>query len=247
MQGIYKFTCKINNKVYIGQSVNIENRFKSHLSNYNNKNLKDYNTKFYRALRKYGISNFSFEIIEEVKNKELLNSREIFWISYFDSFKNGYNSTQGGGAVTENCELHPNAKNSNKRILQLKELLLKTEISQYELAKNFNITQSEVSNINQGKKWSSLGNYEYPIRKNEARLKGEANPKAVLTDEMVNTIRQRYVNEIGREIYKDYQQLCSYTTFERALLGKTYSYLPIYKKKEKKWIQIFNQSCIDYP
>ena len=77
MQGIYKFTCKINNKVYIGQSVNIENRFKSHLNNYNNKNLKDYNTKFYRALRKYGISNFSFEIVEEVKNKELLNNREI--------------------------------------------------------------------------------------------------------------------------------------------------------------------------
>ena len=67
MIGIYKLTNKINNKVYIGQSINIENRFQQHKNNCLNENLKDYNTKFYRALRKYGVENFTFEIIEELK------------------------------------------------------------------------------------------------------------------------------------------------------------------------------------
>lgn len=52
MQGIYKFTNKINNKAYIGKADNLEERFKSHKRNYNNDNLQDYNTKFYRALIK---------------------------------------------------------------------------------------------------------------------------------------------------------------------------------------------------
>lgn len=235
MIGIYKITCNINNKVYIGQSVQIEQRFKNHIINYNNKNLKDYNTKFYRALRKYGIENFNFEIIEKLGSTDLLDEREIYWISFYDSFKNGYNSTSGGGNVTDNCELHPNAKSSNEKILKLKEELLNTKISQYDLSIKYKMTQSEISNINRGKRWAALGKYEYPIRKEEARLSGENNPKAVLTDSIILEIRKRYVNETGKEIYKDYNTLCSYTTFERALLGKTYSYLPVYKKKEKRW------------
>ena len=41
MQGIYKITCKVNGKIYIGQSVNIETRFKSHMNNFKNENLKN--------------------------------------------------------------------------------------------------------------------------------------------------------------------------------------------------------------
>jgi hypothetical protein len=52
----------------------------------------------YQAFNKYGIENFNFEEIEEIENS-LLDEREKYWINYFDSYKNGYNSTLGGRLV----------------------------------------------------------------------------------------------------------------------------------------------------
>lgn len=240
MQGIYKITNKINGKVYIGQSVNIEERFKSHKYSYNNSKVSGYNTKFYRALRKYGIVNFSFEIVEEVLNRQDLNDKEIFWIKYYDSFKNGYNSTLGGGIVTEKCELHPNAKHTNDEILNLKELIYNTNIPFKDLSILYNISESEISQINNGKKWVSLGEYHYPIREQQFRHKGESHFYTRLSNEIVMLIRHRYVNENAKDIYEDYKYLCSYSTFERALMGRTFSYLPIYKKKIKQWVSLNN-------
>lgn len=237
MIGIYKVTCKVNKKVYIGQSLNVEGRFKAHINNHTNKNLKgDYQTKFYRALRKHGIDNFTFEIIEIVKNPMDLNEREAFWVEKYNSFARGYNSTPGGDAVTGGNDLHPNAKNSNKEVLELKRKLVETKISQGDLAKEYGITQSTVSLINLGKIWNSLGEFDYPLRKVEARKSGQENARTVLNDNIVNTIRNRYQYETGKEIYQDYKDICSYTTFERALTGRTYKYLPLYKKREQIWI-----------
>ena len=92
MIGIYRFVNKINNQSYIGQSIHIEQRYKEHLNEIKNTRR---NTKWYQAVRKYGIENFNFEILEECKANEL-NEREIYWISYYDAYKNGYNSTPGG-------------------------------------------------------------------------------------------------------------------------------------------------------
>lgn len=97
MIGIYKVTNKINNKSYIGQSKNIEQRWHTHKISPYNKNSTQYNTLFYKAIRKYGINNFSFEVLEEC-SIENLNEREIYWIAYYDTYnKNkGYNMTKGG-------------------------------------------------------------------------------------------------------------------------------------------------------
>lgn len=92
MIGIYKITNKINNLSYIGQSINIERRWQEH------QREKD-NTLIHKAIREYGIQNFSFEIIEECSLDEL-NNKEIYWIKYYDTFNNGYNMTLGG---SPNC------------------------------------------------------------------------------------------------------------------------------------------------
>ena len=205
MKGIYKFENKINGKIYIGQSINIEKRYKEHFYAHTNPNDKGYNTKFYRALRKYGFENFTFEIIE--KDIEDLNSREEYWVQYYNSYKAGYNSNLGGDKVTENNENHPNAKLKNLQILEIKQYLLETRISQYELAKRYGLTQSEISQINTGHKWGNLGYYEYPIRKDE-KAKGQDSPRAVLNNDLVLEIRKRYVNESGKQIYKDYKDIC---------------------------------------
>lgn len=99
--GIYKFENKLNNKVYIGKSTNIYVRYKVHLKNVANGKT----TRFYSALRKYGIDNFNFEIIEECPKKRL-NERERYYISIYNSNdpSYGYNMTVGGdGGKT--CEV----------------------------------------------------------------------------------------------------------------------------------------------
>lgn len=88
--GIYKVENLINGKIYIGQSVNIENRKLEHLSH-----AGCDKTKFHRALSAYGKNNFKWSILEEC-DRDKLNEREIYWISVYDSFKNGYNMTSGG-------------------------------------------------------------------------------------------------------------------------------------------------------
>ena len=87
--GIYKITNLLNQKSYIGQSINIEVRFNKH------KTAKD-DFYIHRALRKYGIENFSFEIIELCDLLQL-DEKEKFWINYYNSLvPNGYNMIPGG-------------------------------------------------------------------------------------------------------------------------------------------------------
>ena len=58
------------------------------------------NTKFGKAISKYGWENFSHEILEEnIDNLKEAQEREKFWIKQLDTFKNGYNSTEGGDMV----------------------------------------------------------------------------------------------------------------------------------------------------
>lgn len=100
MVGIYKITNQINNKVYIGQTQDIERRFRQHHTEPFNENSTTYNVLLYRAIRKYGIENFSFEIIEQC-NQEALDCREKYWIAYYKSYIHapnawGYNMTEGG-------------------------------------------------------------------------------------------------------------------------------------------------------
>ena len=47
-------------------------------------------------MRKYGIENFTIEVIEEVADEQSLNEREIYWIEYYNSYGHGYNATKGG-------------------------------------------------------------------------------------------------------------------------------------------------------
>lgn len=91
---IYKITNTLNNKIYIGQTIkSVEKRFQQHKNNSN----KPYFSQIvlYKAFNKYGIENFKCEQIEEVINEQL-DDREKYWIEYYDSYFDGYNSTLGG-------------------------------------------------------------------------------------------------------------------------------------------------------
>ena len=89
---IYKISNDINDKVYIGKTTRtMECRWSDHL-----KASYYMNNKLYYAMRKYGQNHFTIETIENDIPEDILNSREIYWIKYYDSYYNGYNSTTGG-------------------------------------------------------------------------------------------------------------------------------------------------------
>ena len=91
---IYKITNKINGKSYIGQTIqNVKERFYQHCATKCSQAVL--NMVIHKAITKYGKSNFTIEVIEEVESANL-NDRERYWIRYYDSYNNGYNSTEGG-------------------------------------------------------------------------------------------------------------------------------------------------------
>ena len=102
---IYKATSTTTGKVYIGQTTQtLQERINQHNSHaYGHQ----YNYHFHNAIRKYGAEDFTYEIIEDnIKNAEILNEREKYWISYYNSYYDGYNSTMGGdGSVRRDDEL----------------------------------------------------------------------------------------------------------------------------------------------
>lgn len=94
MAYIYKITNLINNKCYIGKTLNtIQERWREHCSDY--KKRDEEKRPLYSAMSKYGIENFKIEEIEQC-NEDIVNDREKYWIEYYGSFKNGYNATIGG-------------------------------------------------------------------------------------------------------------------------------------------------------
>ena len=94
MIGIYKITNTIDNKCYIGQSVDIKARWRSHKYE---AQTGESQLPLYAALREYGIDAFKFEVLEKCSLKqEILDEREHYWIEYYNSYNNGYNSTLGG-------------------------------------------------------------------------------------------------------------------------------------------------------
>ena len=90
---IYKITNIKTNKVYIGQTTSkyLSTRWNRHLAEVKKGSVR----KLYASIRKHGKESFLLEIIEEVENNKL-EEREIYWIAFYNSYKQGYNSNLGG-------------------------------------------------------------------------------------------------------------------------------------------------------
>lgn len=156
MIGIYKITNNINGKCYIGQSINIKQRWKGHKKDAFWKDGPDYNYPLYQSMRKYGIENFSFEVLEEC-SKEELNEKEIAYILRYKAYGSGYNQTQGGNSATHPIKLQESIV--DEIILRLKT----TAETNTNLAKEFNVSECMIRMINNGECWVK-DNEKYPIR-----------------------------------------------------------------------------------
>ena len=92
--GIYKITHIESQKSYIGQSVDVKKRLTEHVKgSFKISNIAD--QQIHHAMSKYGVDQFTFEILEQVP-KDKLNEREKYWIKFYQSQSWGWNNTSGG-------------------------------------------------------------------------------------------------------------------------------------------------------
>lgn len=254
---IYKITNKVNGKVYIGQTrYTIEFRWRQHL------HKKDH-TYFHNAIRKYGTENFIVEILEEC-NYEDLNSREIYYISKFNSFKNGYNSTIGGDGnrrlllddkYDEIKSLYLAGFSSNKiatlykvdkasiaKILSQLGVKLrnnKLNINNQELQELITDYKSGYSLKELAKRYdySALGLKEFLIRKGvDIRIKYSILKDQQGQEDLVKSYTENIMS-VG-DLMKKYH--CSYATFTKIL-----SLHGIFKKDNGRYFKLADNQCLE--
>ena len=156
MIGIYKIENKVNGKVYIGQSIDIEHRWSGHKSKLrNNKHQNDY---LQKSWNKYGEDNFDFSVICEC-NKEDLDNKEIYYIDYYKSTdsKYGYNLREGGesGTMTETTikKLRGLGSTLSQDDVRHIKMLIYLLMDRNEIVKMYDVSPKVLTAISQGKNW----------------------------------------------------------------------------------------------
>lgn len=138
---IYKITNKVNGKIYVGQTTkSLEERFQKHCWGTTESDKYHLNMAIKKAIRKYGKENFTIELIEEVE-VDKLDEREVYWISTYDSYNQGYNCTLGG----QNGATRPTALSwvEENEVIEAKYL----GFSSKEIGEAYHIDRSTVHNI----------------------------------------------------------------------------------------------------
>lgn len=186
---VYKITSP-NGKIYIGQTINKKQRKYHYNSNGFKKQIKLWND-----AQKYNWNpSKTFEIIEEClcgENKSNLNEREIFWIKYFDSFKNGLNCNEGGygnsGYVPSDItkeKMSKSGKNKPPMSDKTKELLRQINLGNKNPMFNKNHSQDSIEKI----KNSKIG-YKFS-EDTKAKMSESAKNKPPMSDKTKELLRQ---------------------------------------------------------
>lgn len=148
--GIYLIENKTTKQKYIGQSIDIERRWREHSVWTRNTSYID------KSIAKYGIDNFSIDIIEVIKDANDLDKREQYWINYYNTYKdkNHYNLTPGGDfnpmKVQDNIEKMKQSLTGRKLKQETKEKMSKSRKG----CKNPMYGKKGVKSPNYGRKFS---------------------------------------------------------------------------------------------
>lgn len=221
--GIYKITNKENGKAYIGQSIHIEDRWYKHKWEAETEGYPAYDYTIHKAFRKYGVSAFTFEIIEECI-QESLDEREKYWIAFYDTYFNGYNDTEGGdGGPIMKGEENPRARLTEQDVFDIRSRVLKCE-SQSEVYHQLytdKISFRQFARVWQGEGWEHIlpevadfvrsKKYLSTVKSNAAKKQITQQQKDAWED-----IEQRKANGEKRlEVYELYKNQYSISGFNK--------------------------------
>lgn len=162
---IYAYKSKIKNKiVYVGQTVDIEKRDYRHREvDPWNENLKEYNYPLSRGIRKYGKDNYELIILEKNLKKEQLNEKEKYYINLYNTYKDGYNQTEGGSEIPPYITIK-----DNKIDNIIYDLKYNLSLTMTDIAKKYSVSLTHIYNINNGNR-RHQDNLTYPLRSNKTK------------------------------------------------------------------------------
>ena len=172
---IYKVTCLINGKSYIGQQLN----------NRQNRTYIGSGILIKNAIRKYGRENFIKEILHYCSSKKELNEKEIFYIEKFNSTEEniGYNLDKGGKrTLDEHYSLEMSKKLKNRKFSDEHKQKISENHSDVSGDKNpmfgkKHTNETKLKIIEKIKKWNERGGYTDEIReKKRKKFTGRGNP-----------------------------------------------------------------------
>lgn len=199
MKGIYKITNKINGKVYIGQSMDIERRWEDHKLKLQNNS--HHSQKLQENYNSYGENNFKFEIIEEINEdfkiqvqKCILYILENKYIKQYDSINNGYNIEDTLDLILKGKR--PFFNSINKRAIY--------------------VLKSVMKNINKNN-----GVY-IPMEKKKRKRKQKPKEEFYLIDNNINYILNKCKNYIFEQHYENIGKVLEDNGFNKS---KTYQLL----------------------
>lgn len=94
---IYKVTNKINGKMYVGCTTKtLKARKRGHVSESRGRCCHA----IHKAIKYYGENNFDWEVIDKALTQQEMFDKETYYIQFYDTYKNGYNSTLGADNTT---------------------------------------------------------------------------------------------------------------------------------------------------
>lgn len=196
--GIYLIKNNINNKVYIGKSIDILGRWEQHMDA---ARLHKMDYDFYKDL--VNIENFSFNILELCPEEEL-RQKEQFYITHFNSLETGYNQ------VFAIDQRKAEEKMFDEKILKAIDLLVNTDMLYKDIANETQLSENTIANINKCKSHTQYHSYKNNIREECGRKQyydiGEHNPRSKLTEKQVIEIIEllKYSDLTLEEISKQF-------------------------------------------
>lgn len=224
--GIYIINCTLNNKCYIGSSVNIRRRYREYHSDF--KNRKCHNQYLQNSFLKYGLNNFTFNVLEFCSKESLIEREKHFINIIKPDYNIDYEITSNRESLKSkeyslkrreilknikkekgeiallritpfNGEFAGNAKLKEKEVIEIIDLINSNKDDKF-IANKYNVSREIISKIRHGKNWKHL-NYLIKIKTSN---KNNYNNKEIV-DEVRELSKTKTAKEISILLNKNYQ------------------------------------------
>ena len=231
--GIYKITCLANQKIYIGSTANLQRRSSQHFRELKNNN--HCNKYMQRAFSKYGENNFTFEIVELVKDSANLVNREQYYMDTLEVYnkKIGYNMCPAAGSLLGTKRTKEQVEKIRRANIGKKRTPEQNKRTS-ELAKGRKHTEEAKNKIGEASKGNTYGRFNKGRKRPEETLinmrtanLGEKNPmwgikqsKETLEKRM-RAISKKVINITTGEIFENIIKASRFYDIDSSSITKT--------------------------
>jgi group I intron endonuclease len=226
MHYIYKITNKINSKIYIGQTNNTSLRWSQHKSNAKHNRGQQIIT---RAISKYGVDNFDFDVIASCKTQEDTNLTEEQIIFQYDSrnLEKGYNVDAGGNTTPRTPEVSEKISKSLQQHYKIHSGWNKGGTLTEEWKNKISESHKGLPGTNTGKTFSD----EWKMKISKSQIGKERKNIRRFSEDIEKEICRLYVEE-EKSMYALGKQFNCYRTLIDDILNRYGTY-----KRERKIIK----------